>query len=207
MVFAKWRTWRLVSRFRFWFLTLEIAFLGSIMVFFGSIFIKQFFKGELMKLHKTKISIPEKERVELIALLNKTLASTSDLQAQLKQAHWNVKGMEFIALHKLFDELAEEVEGQVDVIAERITSLGGTALGTLQEAAKNTQLRLYPVDIFAAKEHLEHLAHNFAILGEHSREGMAKTEELGDMATNDVYVDLARLLDKSLWFIEAHLQK
>ncbi|OGB84541.1 DNA starvation/stationary phase protection protein Dps [candidate division TM6 bacterium RIFCSPHIGHO2_12_FULL_32_22] len=158
-------------------------------------------------LHKTKISIPEKKRVQLIEILNKSLASTADLYAQLKQAHWNVKGPEFIALHKLFDEIAEEVENQVDTIAERITSLGGTALGTLQEAVKNSQLKKYPVNIFAAKEHLENLAHNFAILGELTRDNIDESEKLDDMATNDLYIDLARMLDKNLWFLEAHLQK
>lgn len=158
-------------------------------------------------LHHSKISLPEKDRVELIAILNKSLASTADLYAQLKQAHWNVKGPEFIALHKLFDELAEEVEEQVDIIAERITSLGGTALGTIQQAAANTELRLYPVDIFQAKDHIAHLAHNFAILGELTRTNIDRAEELGDMGTNDLYIDLVRLLDKSLWFIEAHVQK
>lgn len=158
-------------------------------------------------LHKTKISLPEKARIEIIAILNQSLASTADLQAQLKQAHWNVKGMEFIALHKLFDAIAEEIEEQVDTIAERITSLGGTALGTLQEATKNTKLRLYPVDIFLAKDHIEHLTHNFAILGELSRNNIKETESLGDMATSDLYIDLTRVLDKNLWFIEAHVQK
>ena len=158
-------------------------------------------------LHKTKINIPERNRVELIAMLNNSLASTADLYAQLKQAHWNVKGPEFISLHKLFDEIAEEVEGEVDILAERATSLGGTALGTLQEISKNTQIRIYPVDIFSAKEHLEHLTHNFAILGELSRNNIKATEELGDIATGDVYIELVRMLDKNLWFLEAHLQK
>jgi starvation-inducible DNA-binding protein len=158
-------------------------------------------------LHTTKMSLPEKERVQIIGILNKTLASTSDLYAQLKQAHWNIKGMQFIALHLLLDRIAEEVEEQVDIVAERITSLGGTALGTLQEAVKNTQLRLYPVDIFAEKDHLEHLTHNFAILGELSRKDIDETDKLDDMATNDLYIDLVRMLDKNLWFLEAHLQK
>ncbi len=158
-------------------------------------------------LHATKMSLPEKERVQIIGLLNKTLASTTDLFIQCKQAHWNIKGMSFIALHKLLDEIAEEVEDQVDIVAERVTSLGGTALGTLQEAVKNTQLRLYPVDIFAEKDHLEHLTHNFAILGELSRNNIDETAKLDDMATNDLYIDLVRMLDKNLWFLEAHLQK
>lgn len=159
------------------------------------------------KLHKSSIGLSEKIRVEVISHLNKSLASASDLYAQLKQAHWNVKGPEFIALHKLFDELAEEVEEQVDVIAERVIALGGTAMGTLQQAVNNTELNTYPIDIFEAKDHLKHLIQNFAILGESARENMKRTEELEDMATNDIYVDLTRMLDKNLWFLEAHVQK
>lgn len=158
-------------------------------------------------MHATKNSLPEKDRVELCAILNKTLASTSDLYAQLKNAHWNIKGMSFIALHKLLDEIAEEIEEQVDVVAERITSLGGTALGTIQEAVKNTQLRTYPIDIFDEKDHIAHLTHNIAILAEHTRTNIDKAEELGDMGTNDLYIDLVRMLDKNLWFLEAHVQK
>ena len=158
-------------------------------------------------LHTTRISIPEKKRIELIAALNSTLASTADLYAQCKHAHWNVKGMDFIALHKLFDELAEEVEEQVDTIAERVTALGGTALGTIQSTVENSSLREYPTGTLTAEKHLEHLAHNFAILGELSRNNIKASEELEDMATNDLYIDLVRMLDKSLWFIEAHLQR
>ncbi|HJM68432.1 MAG TPA: DNA starvation/stationary phase protection protein Dps [Candidatus Babeliales bacterium] len=157
-------------------------------------------------LHPTKISIPEKDRIELIAMLNKSLASVTDLYIQLKQAHWNVKGSNFIGLHVLLDEIAERVEAQVDDVAERVTSLGGTALGTLQETVKNTALPSYPIDIFTGKEHVEHLTHNMGLLGELVRKDIKKSEELGDMATNDLYVDLVRVLDKDLWFLEAHLQ-
>jgi starvation-inducible DNA-binding protein len=160
-----------------------------------------------LPLHQTRNSLSDKDRIQLTAILNKTLASVSDLYAQIKNAHWNVKGMDFIALHKLFDEIAEEVEEQVDIVAERITSLGGTALGTLPEAVKNTQLRTYPIDIYAAKDHLEHLSHNFAILGELARKNTQEAMKLGDEATADLYIALTRLLDKDLWFLEAHLQK
>jgi starvation-inducible DNA-binding protein len=158
-------------------------------------------------MHKTKMSLPEKDRMELVAILNRSLASTNDLYAQLKQAHWNIKGPEFIALHKLLDELAEQIEDQVDIVAERITSLGGTAFGTIQATAENSALRLYPVDIFTMSEHIGHLSHNIAILGELSRTNVRLAEELDDFGTSDLYIMLSRLLDKSLWFLEAHLQK
>ena len=158
-------------------------------------------------MHPTRISLPEKDRIEIIGLLNKTLASVSDLYIQLKQAHWNIKGKEFISLHLLFDSIAEEVEKQVDTIAERVMALGGTALGTIQEISKNTGLRVYPTNIFLAEEHLDHLTHNFAILGELSSKNIDLTAELNDMVTNNIYIELADMLGKNLWFLEAHSQK
>jgi len=161
----------------------------------------------MSNLHNTKISISEKNRAELIVLLNRSLASVSDLYLQLKHAHWNVKGLQFIALHKLFDEQAEEVESHVDTIAERVTALGGTALGTIQEVVKLSELKSFATNLFESKLVLEHLAHNFAILGELARNGVAEAEKYGDVATGDIYISLARFLDKNLWFLEAHLQK
>lgn len=163
--------------------------------------------AEKSLLHETKMNLPQKVRIESISFLNKSLASGSDMYAQLKQAHWNIKGMNFIALHKLLDEIAKEVEEHVDIIAERITAMGGTALGTLQQAVKNTSLFPYPVDIFDAKDHLEHLTVNMAAFGEECRDNIDKTDKINDMATNDLYIDLVRMLDKNLWFLEAHLQK
>ena len=158
-------------------------------------------------MHATKQSLPEKNRIEIVNMLNISLASTNDLYAQLKHAHWNIKGEQFISLHLLFDSIAEEIEEQVDIIAERITSLGGSALGTSQATSANSKLRLYPTDIFKTKDHLEHLTHNFAILGELARKHIMASEKLGDAGTSDLYITLSRLLDKKLWFLEAHLQK
>lgn len=158
-------------------------------------------------MHQTRNSMPEKERIELAALLNQSLADTIDLYNQAKQAHWNIKGQNFIALHKLLDEIAEGLVDQVDIIAERITGLGGTAFGTTQQVGKATKLRVYPLDIFAINDHINHLSHNIAILAETTRTNIDKTDELDDLGTNDLYIDLVRFLDKQLWFLEAHIQK
>lgn len=158
-------------------------------------------------LHHSKISIPEKNRIDLISMLNVSLASLSDLYAQLKNAHWNVKGLQFIALHKLFDEQAESLEEHVDIVAERITALGGTAHGTVQDVVANTKLKSFITNVFEAKLLVEHLAHNFAILGELARKNICDAEQHGDIATGDIYIGLVRFLDKNLWFLEAHLQK
>lgn len=157
-------------------------------------------------MRKTKISIPEKNRIELVQMLNKTLANISDLYLQIKQMHWNIKGPEFIALHKLLDEVAERVEEHVDIVAERATSLGGIAFGTAEEIVKNSVLRKYPVALYSIEEYLEQLTHNFAIAGELVRNDIKKCEDLADYATGDVFIALTRELDKDLWLLESNLK-
>jgi len=98
------------------------------------------------KTFTTRIDLAPETRAQMIALLNQQLADTFDLFSQTKQAHWNVKGAQFYQLHELFDKLAEEVEGFVDLIAERATALGGTAMGTVRMAAGASRLPEYPVD-------------------------------------------------------------
>lgn len=158
-------------------------------------------------MHKTSISgLNSEVRNKIINILNQTLADVTDLAANLKQAHWNIKGQGFISLHEMFDKLAKDTNAQIDIIAERITSLGGTALGTVRQAAKTSRLNEYPLNIFSDDTILEKLAQNHSELGKFSRDNIKITEGLGDMVTSDLYIELTSLLDKNLWFIEAHLQ-
>ena len=93
---------------------------------------------------KTKNDLPEATRAKVVELLNARLADCIDLQTQTKQAHWNVKGPNFIALHELFDKINEEVEDYVDDIAERAVQLGGVAEGTARLVAERSSLSEYP---------------------------------------------------------------
>jgi starvation-inducible DNA-binding protein len=159
-------------------------------------------------LHKTTIAgLNQETRKEIINILNQSLADVTDLAANLKQAHWNIKGPQFIAIHEMLDKLATNTNAHIDIIAERVTSLGGTALGTIRQASRASKLDAYPLDIFTTDEHLKTLAKNHADLGKTSRENIKITEDLDDMVTSDLYIELSNLLDKNLWFIEAHLQK
>jgi starvation-inducible DNA-binding protein len=99
------------------------------------------------RLYPTRIDIPTDARKQIVVLINQTLAATSDLKSQVKQAHWNVKGSDFYQLHELFDEIAGEIEEYVDMFAERITALGGYAMGTVRMAAENSILPEYPTEI------------------------------------------------------------
>ena len=159
-------------------------------------------------MHKTSIEgISKENREKIIDKLNHIVADISVLTADLKQAHWNIKGPDFISLHELFDKLEAALLPEVDLLAERIASLGGTVKGTVRAAAKNSDIKEYPLDIFDANKHLTNLAERHAQLGKEARENIKIFEELGDMVTSDMFIDLANILDKSLWFIEAHFQK
>ncbi len=158
------------------------------------------------RLYPSRIDFSLETRQEVAVILNATLATTLDLKTQVKQAHWNVKGMNFYSLHQLFDEMAGELEGYVDMVAERITALGGFAMGTARAAAADSILPEYPFDILNGEDHVIALADRFAMYAKHLREGIDKTDDLGDADTADLYTEISRTIDMRLWFLEAHLQ-
>jgi starvation-inducible DNA-binding protein len=157
-------------------------------------------------LHPTRNDLPEEARARLVELLNARLADAIDLHAQAKQAHWNVKGPQFIALHELFDQVAETVEDGVDELAERAVQLGGTALGTLQAVGRATTLKPYPTGAADGAAHAAALADALAAYGRAVRAAIAASAELGDADTSDLFTGISRAVDKQLWFVEAHLQ-
>ena len=159
-----------------------------------------------MNMHKTKIDLNKGDREKIIEILNSSLADASDLKSQAKQAHWNVKGMSFIALHELFDQVATEVEAYTDLIAERITTLGGTALGTIRVAANRSSLSEYPLEITDGADHVDALSSALSDFGKKIRKNIDETDELGDKDTADIFTEISRGIDKSLWFVEAHIQ-
>ena len=157
-------------------------------------------------MYDTKIDLSEEVRTKVAKYLNERLADAIDLGAQTKHAHWNVKGPNFIALHELFDKVAENVEDHIDELAERVTQLGGTAYGTLAAAARATSLRPYPEDITEGVAHVEALSASLADFGKKVRKGIATTGDWGDADTADLLTGISRDVDKYLWFLEAHLQ-
>jgi starvation-inducible DNA-binding protein len=157
-------------------------------------------------MHRTRIDIPEGKRTELIRLLNERLADALDLQLQTKQAHWNVKGPSFIALHELFDEVYDDVTEHVDLIAERAVTLGGVVEGVAAVVAKKTTLPPYPLQISAGLDHVNALATALAAFGKQVRAAIDRSTELGDADTADVFTEISRETDKNLWFVEAHVQ-
>lgn len=159
-----------------------------------------------MELHNTKIDIAKGKREKLVAMLNQSLADALDMRSQAKQAHWNVKGSNFIALHELFDQVATELETHADDLAERVTTLGGTAMGTVRIAAENSSLSQYPLEITDGTAHVDALSTALADFGKRVRKNIDSADELGDADTADIYTGISRGVDKLLWFVEAHNQ-
>ena len=161
---------------------------------------------EAPKLYETENDISAANRMELNALLNQRLASAVDLQSQMKQAHWNVKGPSFIALHELFDKVDEAVEAYVDMIAERVVQLGGIAEGTVRVAAARSRLPEYPMAIADGMAHVEGVARALSTFGQEIRASIDEANELDDADTADLFTEVSRGIDKWLWFVEAHSQ-
>jgi starvation-inducible DNA-binding protein len=153
----------------------------------------------------TRNDLPANVRTKVIELLNARLADAIDLGTQTKHAHWNVKGPSFIALHELFDQVAEHVEDHIDTIAERVTALGGTARGTLAAVTRATTLRPYPEDISDGIAHVDALSSALAAFGAKVRAGIDEAARIGDADTADLFTGISRETDKDLWFLEAHL--
>src|SRR5215831_13119784 len=148
-------------------------------------------------MYSTRNDLPEATRSKIIELLDARLADATDLRTQLKQAHWNVKGPTFIALHELFDKINEAVEDSVDDLAERVVQLGGTAHGTARQVATRSSLPEYPA-VTTGHDHAEATAAALAVFGKLARAGIDEADALGDKDSADVFTEISRGVDKWL---------
>ncbi len=155
-------------------------------------------------MHPTKNGLAEPVRKKIIELCNARLADTIDLYSQVKTAHWNVKGPQFIALHELFDDISGEVLEYVDTIAERAVQLGGNAEGTVRISSARTTLAVYPAQIIRGSDHVDAVSSALAQYGNLCREAINFSDEVGDKLTADMFTGIGRGIDKSLWFVESH---
>jgi starvation-inducible DNA-binding protein len=152
----------------------------------------------------TRNTLSENIRSQSVELLNKHLAAAIDLHAQVKQAHWNVRGPGFIAVHELFDRIATEIDGYSDLIAERAGALGGTAHGSVQVAAESSFLVPYPLGIADESQHIFAVSGTLAAFGQSAREAIDLAAGLGDANTADLFTEISRGIDQQLWLVESH---
>ncbi len=159
----------------------------------------------MSQLLPTHNDLPADTRSAVIDFLNARLADLIDLSLATKQAHWNIKGMTFIAVHEMLDKFRAALDNYTDVIAERAVQLGGVALGTLQIAELETTLDPYPTEIHTIKEHLTALTARYAKVASAVRLNIDDADEAGDSGTADLFTGVSRGLDEWVWMLEAHL--
>jgi starvation-inducible DNA-binding protein len=158
-------------------------------------------------MYETRNDLAESTRKPIVQLLNDRLAEAIDLQLQAKQAHWNVKGPNFVGLHDLFDRVAEAADEYGDLIAERAVALGGVAEGTVQVVSRRSKLPAYPLAIGEWSAHVDAMCGALATFGSAARRAIDEATELRDADTADLFTEVSRGIDKWLWMVEAHCQK
>ena len=157
--------------------------------------------------HQTRNNTNSNAKRVSIEALNARLADGIDLALAIKQAHWNLKGPQFIGIHLMLDGFRAEISSLNDKVAERAVQLGGTALGTAQVVAGSTKLPAYPTGIYAIADHIAALIDSYAAYANAVRQNIAETDEAGDPDTADLFTEISRAVDKHLWFLEAHVQE
>ena len=157
-----------------------------------------------MQMHKTRNDLKSNTKTTMAALLNARLADTIDLALMTKQAHWNLRGRQFIAVHEMLDGFRTEIDGHVDTIAERVVQLGGVVFGTTQAVVQGSKLKAYPTDLVSVEDHIAALEERYGDLANSTRAAIGTSDEAGDADTADIFTAFSRSLDKALWFLEAH---
>ncbi len=158
------------------------------------------------QLRPTLNGLPEETRGEMVGLLNQLLADISDLHSQIKQAHWNVRGIHFQPLHELFDEVAAVLPPFGDDVAERVRELGGVAMGTARLAAENSRLPEFSHDLINGEDAVKAVAERLAQVANAIRDGIDSASGAGDEITADRLTEITRELDTKLYFIESHME-
>lgn len=152
------------------------------------------------------IGLSAKVRSGSCTVLNEILSDTTVLYALYKKHHWNVAGPTFYQLHLLFDKHAEEQLELIDLLGERVQSLGGIAVGDPRHAAELTTVARPPdgtEDVPAMITRL--LQAHETIIGK-VRTAIETTEKSKDWGSNDLLMgDVLRRHELQVWFLAEHL--
>lgn len=145
------------------------------------------------------------EATKAVEILDNRLVSLIDLSLTLKHVHWNVVGREFIAVHLMLDDQVEAVRGMVDVVAERIATLGGSPAGTPGALVERRPWKDYELGRAPVHDHLVALEEVFTGIIRSHREAEQELNAIDSVSAN-IVVDQLDTLEKFQWFLRAHLE-
>ena len=152
-------------------------------------------------MYKTKIDLAEKTRRNIVAILNDRLAEAIDLQSQVKQAHWNVKGPHFIALHELFDKISDAVLEQIDEIAERVRKIGGVTIRSIGHIARLQRIADNDADYVEPADMLSELKEDEKALDLRMRAVHSLCDDADDVATASLLENWIDQTQRRAWFL------
>jgi starvation-inducible DNA-binding protein len=157
-------------------------------------------------LRSLPIGLPDKARTSSCAALNEILADSMVLYALYKKHHWLVAGPTFYQLHLLFDKHAEEQNEIIDVLAERVQSLGGIAVGDPRHAAELTTIPRAPDGAEEVSVMIDRTLRAHETIIKKVRAAITATEESEDWGSNDVLMsDVLRRHELQVWFLAEHV--
>ena len=152
------------------------------------------------------IALGDKARQQSVENLNQLLADTITLRDMYKKHHWQVSGPTFYQLHLLFDKHAGEQTELVDVIAERIMTLGGVSVAMAHDVAETTTIPRVPKGREEAPVQISRLVHAHEGILLSARSMAKQAAQTGDDGTNDILVsDVIRRNELQVWFLAEHL--
>jgi starvation-inducible DNA-binding protein len=158
------------------------------------------------KMRLLPIALSFEARLESVQLLNQVLSDSMILYALYKKHHWLVRGPTFFQLHLLLDKHADEQLKLIDLLGERVQTLGGVAVGDPRHAAEITTIPRPPDGVEEVPAMLSRLLEAHEIIIEKVREAITKTAETRDDGTNDLLMsDVLRTNELQVWFIAEHL--
>lgn len=155
---------------------------------------------------KTNIGIPDKNRRQVSERLSILLADEHVLYMKTRNAHWNVRGRDFHAMHLFFETQYKELEGIIDEIAERIKSLGFDAPGSMAAMLKITKLKELTGDDRDSLSFIKALLADHETLTRELRTDAEKCSDLEDEGTNDFLIGLLQIHEKMAWMLRASLE-
>jgi starvation-inducible DNA-binding protein len=153
------------------------------------------------------IGLSDKQRAALVDMLNTLLADEFVLYVKTRRFHWNVTGVDFSELHKLFQEQYEALDKVVDEVAERARALDGVAAGSLKEYLAATRLNEAPGTNPEWRGMVEALLQDHQSIIRQLRKDIPEAQDKhGDAGTADFLTGLMEQHEKTAWMLRAYLK-
>ena len=156
---------------------------------------------------KTNIlGLPVKESELIAKELNVLLSNFQVYYQNLRGIHWNIRGKRFFDLHVKFEELYTDAQIKIDLIAERVLTVGATPLHTFEDYIKNNTI-LFGKNISVDEEAVQLIVNSLSHLLKIEREILNKSAEINDEGTNSMMSDFIAEQEKTIWMMQAWLEE